>query len=242
MIEFIEVEKSYGKKQVLKPINIKLEHSIYGLLGPNGAGKSTLMRIMVDLSKPTKGKVVFDGKEVHVLNEEYRARLGYLPQDTGFYGYMTGEEILRYFACLKGIKKEMQNECIKQALERVNLLEERKKKVGKYSGGMKRRLAIAVALMNDPSVIVLDEPTVGLDPKERVQFRELLKTMSKDRTIILSTHIVSDVDALADQIIMLKNGEIICNGKTEEIVNREEEKDKEVHSLEDVYMKYFKEV
>ncbi len=242
MVEFVEVEKNYEKKQVLKQINIKLEHSIYGLLGPNGAGKSTLMRIMVDLSKATKGKVLYDGKEIHTLNEKYREQLGYLPQDTGFYGYMTGEEILRYFASLKGIKKEMQKECIRVALERVNLVDEGSKKVSKYSGGMRRRLAIAVALMNDPNVIVLDEPTVGLDPKERVQFRELLKSMSKDRTIILSTHIVSDVDALADQIIMLKEGRVICNGKTEEIINKEKEIDKEVQTLEDVYMKYFKEV
>lgn len=203
------VSKLYGSFVALKEVQLELGPGIYGLLGPNGAGKSTLMRIMTDLLVPTTGRVLYNGTDIHVLGEEYRDKLGYLPQDFGVYPNFTAEGFLRYIARLKGLDKETAAKRTGQLLELVGLTDRRGRKLGGFSGGERQRVGIAQALLNDPEVLILDEPTAGLDPQERIRFRTLLTGLSRQRMVLLSTHIVSDVEYSADRVILLKRGKII---------------------------------
>ncbi|NCB92558.1 MAG: ABC transporter ATP-binding protein [Clostridia bacterium] len=207
--------KQYKNKIAVDRISITLKKGVYGLLGANGAGKTTWMRMLCGILTPTSGTISYDGIDVNT--EEYRELLGYLPQDFGYYPNFTGWDFLMYMASLKGLDRKAAEQKIAELLELVSLSDIAKKKIKTYSGGMKQRLGIAQALLNDPKIMILDEPTAGLDPKERVRFRNLIEELGKDNIIILSTHIVSDVDKIADTILVMKEGQLIFRGKREEI-------------------------
>lgn len=221
-LQMSNITKTYKNKVILKNVSLKLFGGIYGLVGPNGAGKTTLMRIISDILPQDSGGIYFNGMSKEDLNERYRELLGYLPQEMGFYEHFTGEEFLKYISALKGLTKEQADERVRDTLDFVNLTLEKKKKIAKYSGGMKRRLGIAQALLNDPKILILDEPTVGLDPMERIRFKNLLSRISVNKIIILSTHIVSDIEGLAKEIILMDKGNlkgIFCPEELLESVN-----------------------
>ena len=213
-INIRNVTKKYGDKIAVNNINIHLQEGIYGLLGSNGAGKSTLLRILCSVLHPTKGAVYFNGRNINLMGKEYRGLLGYLPQEFGCYPDFTAEELLLYVASLKGIPKRTAKLSITELLASVGLSGVANKKLKTFSGGMKQRLGIAQVLLNHPAVIILDEPTAGLDPKERIRFRELLKKYSENSIVILSTHIVSDLENTADNILLMKEGELLLSGDT----------------------------
>ena len=195
-------------------MHLRLEPGVYGLLGANGAGKTTLMRMICGILRPTEGKITLGGQSMD--SEAYRSMLGYLPQDFGYYPDFTGREFLLYMAALKGIPKSRARSRSRELLELVGLAEQAHKKIKTYSGGMKQRLGIAQALLNEPRLLVLDEPTAGLDPKERVRFRDLIAQAGQSSIVLLSTHIVSDVEHIADSILMMREGRLIYQGKWEE--------------------------
>lgn len=209
MLDLQNITKQYGTKQALKDVSLIFEDGIYGLLGPNGAGKSTLMNIITGNLKPTSGKVLWDNQESRRLGASYRCLLGYAPQQQGLYDSFTGTRFLSYMAALKGIPKKLQRGEIQRVLEYVNLTDCAGRAIGTYSGGMKQRLLVAQAIMGNPRLIILDEPTAGLDPKERVRIRENIHDISGDKIILVSTHVVSDIQSIAKKIILLRSGEII---------------------------------
>lgn len=208
------LSKQYKNKIAADRISVTLHRGVYGLLGANGAGKTTLMRIICGILKPDSGTVSFDG--IDVSQEEYRSVLGYLPQDFGYYPEFTGKDFLLYMAALKGLEKPLAKRKADELLTLVSLQNVAKKKIKTYSGGMKQRLGIAQALLNEPKLLILDEPTAGLDPKERVRFRNLIETLGKESIVLLSTHIVSDIEHIADEILMMKEGRLIYCGKWDE--------------------------
>lgn len=226
------VSKQYGSKIAVDRISLKLQKGVYGLLGANGAGKTTLMRLLCGILKPTGGSISFDG--IDVSTEEYRARLGYLPQDFGYYPDFTGKDFLLYMAALKGLDKSGAKKKAEELLQLVGLDEQGRKKIKTYSGGMKQRLGIAQALLGDPDLLILDEPTAGLDPKERVRFRELIGELGKENIVLLSTHIVSDIEHIADVVLMMKDGQLIFQGKWDESAYAQED-------LEEFYLRQFEE-
>lgn len=201
--------KLFKDKKAVEGVSLKISNGVYGLLGPNGSGKTTFMKMICGILDPSEGSVTFDGNDVST--EEYRAELGYLPQDFGYYPDFSGMDFLLYMAALKGIPKKEAGRRSEELLNAVGLSDSAKKKVKTYSGGMKQRLGIAQALLNDPKLIVLDEPTAGLDPKERVKFRNMFSKLGKNSIVLLSTHIVSDVEHIADTILIMKDGRIIYN-------------------------------
>jgi ABC-2 type transport system ATP-binding protein len=202
------IKKSFKEKDVLKGITLRMENGVYGLLGPNGAGKTTLMRILADIVQPSKGRILINGQDKRTCGDEYRARIGYLPQDMCFYPSFTGHDYLNYAAALKGVDPAKAKERIETLAENVGLSGDLRRRAVTYSGGMQRRLGIAQALLDDPEVLILDEPTAGLDPHERIKFRNIISAYSKDRLVLLSTHIVSDVDSIAKQVMMMEHGKI----------------------------------
>ncbi len=206
------ISKQYKDKVVLKDLSLDLRQGVIGLLGPNGAGKTTLMRILADILRPTTGSILVDGIDKNILNDGYRDILGYLPQDLGLYRNFTARNLLLYIAALKGLEKKKARSKTEELIELVGLKDNADKHCRALSGGMKRRLGIAQALLNDPRILILDEPTSGLDPKERSRFRNLLSRISGDRIILLSTHIVSDLDMLAGSVILLKDGSVLRQG------------------------------
>ena len=212
--------KRYKNKTALDGIDLTLGNGVYALLGPNGAGKSTLMNIIVGLLWQTSGSVTLDGREILSLGADYRTRLGFMPQDTGFYPSFTGEEMMSYFAAVKGIKNARHE--IDGLLEFVNLADDKKRKCGEYSGGMKRRLGIAAALLGDPDILVFDEPTAGLDPKERMRFRNILSRIGRGKLLLIATHIVSDVESIADNVILLDRGKAVQSGTLAEVISSAE--------------------
>lgn len=218
-LQTIELTKKFGSKKAVNRLNITLSNGVYGLLGPNGAGKTTLMRLLCGIQTPTSGKIILNGKDIARLGEKYRALLGYLPQHFGYYPDFTALDFLLYVSALKGLSDKNAKRKSKELLEAVGLSEKSKHKIKTYSGGMKQRLGIAQAMLNDPRILILDEPTAGLDPKERVRFRNLISALAKDRIVILSTHIVSDIEFIAEKIIMLTSGELLHFGKPEVITS-----------------------
>lgn len=213
------ITKSFKDKVAVNDFNVTLTNGIYGLLGPNGAGKTSLMRIIADVSNATSGEVYLNGKSKTELGADYRDVLGYLPQDVGFYKSFKAQKFLEYVATLKGIDKDKASVKIDELLKFVNLEKDRKRKIGKFSGGMKQRLGIAQALLNDPKILILDEPTAGLDPNERIRFKNLISEISRDKIVILSTHIVSDVEFIANEILIMRNGELVEKATPVEILN-----------------------
>lgn len=202
--------KKYGDYTAVDNVSFRLNPGVYGLLGANGAGKTTLMRMLCGVLKPTTGNIHMDGLDVS--SEDYRARLGYLPQDFGYYPEFTGEDFLLYLSALNGLSRFHAKRKADELLELVSLTKVRKKKIKTYSGGMKQRLGIAQALLNDPHLIVLDEPTVGLDPKERVKFRNMIAELGKESIVLFSTHIVTDIEQIADHLLVLQDGKLIHDG------------------------------
>lgn len=205
------VSKQYKNLIAVDRVSVNLEKGVYGLLGANGAGKTTLMRMICGILKPDGGTISYDG--IGADTEAYRAVLGYLPQDFGYYPEFRAVDFLLYLAALKGIPKTQAKRRAEELLELVSLQNVRHKKVKTFSGGMKQRLGIAQALLNEPKLLVLDEPTAGLDPKERVRLRELIGDIGKESIVLLSTHIVSDIEHIADEILMMKDGQLIYHGK-----------------------------
>ena len=218
------VSKLYGGFVALQEVELELGCGVYGLLGPNGAGKSTLMRIMTDLLAPSRGRVLCDGRDIHAMGADYRDLLGYLPQDFGVYPNFTAEGFLCYIARLKGLGRAAARQKTAELLELVGLTDRRKRRLGGFSGGERQRVGIAQALLNEPQVLILDEPTAGLDPQERIRFRGLLNRLGKDRLVLLSTHIVSDVESAADQVILLRRGQVIGQGTPTELLRQLEGK------------------
>lgn len=219
-LEIKNITKRFNDKIAVNKFNVTLSEGIYGLLGPNGSGKTTLMRMIADVVKPTEGKILLNGKNKDIMDEDYRDLIGYLPQDIGFYDNFTAEKFLYYVAALKGIDKKSAAERIDSLLHYVNLEGDRNRKIKGFSGGMKERLGIAQALLNDPKILILDEPTAGLDPNERIRFKNMIARLSKDKIVILSTHIVSDVEFLANEIIIMKQGELVEKNMPADITNK----------------------
>ncbi len=215
--------KRYGDKTALKKVSLEVEQGMFGLLGPNGAGKTTLMRVLTTLTKKTEGEVSICGIPVEE-SKRIRPLIGYLPQEFSMYGNMTAQDALDYLAVLSGLNKEERKKRVPLMLQKVNLYEQRKTKVKAMSGGMKRRLGIAQAIIHNPKVIVVDEPTAGLDPEERVRFRNLLCEIALDRIVILSTHIVGDIEATCENIAVLNEGEILFHGTVMELLKNVEGK------------------
>ena len=210
--------KEFGTLHAVDNVNFTMTNGVYGLLGVNGAGKTTLMRMLTTLIKPTSGEILWDGQDVYAMDGQYRKLLGYLPQDFGYYPDFSIYDYLMYIASIKGIRPAVAKERVKLLLKQVGLVRARHKKMKTLSGGMKRRAGIAQAMLNDPKILILDEPTAGLDPSERIRFRNLISELSEDRIVLLSTHIVSDIEYIANEILLMKDGCITMSGTAEEIV------------------------
>lgn len=211
--------KNYGKIQALDNVSMELDTGIYGLLGPNGAGKSTLIKLLTDNVKRESGNILYNGSDILKLGKEYRRKLGYMPQQQGYYKDFSAITFLMYIANLKGIKRKEAKEIVNELLARFNLYENRNNKVGNFSGGMKQRLILAQALIGNPEILILDEPTAGVDPKERITIRNHISEIGKDRIVMIATHIVSDIEAIAKQIILMNKGHIIHKKTAAELIN-----------------------
>lgn len=207
-------------KKAVEDVSLRFTSGVFGLLGANGAGKTTLMRMICGIMKPSEGRICYDGVEIGQLGDAYRSVIGYLPQEFGFYPEFTVQQYLEYISAMKGMSDRQARQKIDELLVRLSLEDVRKKKIIKLSGGMKRRVGIGQALLNDPEFLILDEPTSGLDPGERVRFRNLLSEFAHDRIVLISTHIVSDVEYIATQNAIMKDGRILQTGTTQELVTQ----------------------
>ncbi len=217
-LEVKNLSKNYGQVQALKDVSLTITPGIYGLLGPNGAGKSTLISLLTDNLKRETGEILWDGTDIRALGRKYRNILGYMPQQQGYYEDFSAAAFLKYMAHLKGMGKKESEEKVKELLSVVNLKEYGREKVGNFSGGMRQRLLLAQALLNNPGLLILDEPTAGVDPQERIRIRNFISEIAKERIVILATHIVSDVESIASEILLLKKGELIGQGTPYELL------------------------
>lgn len=217
-LEVQNLTKNFGSKCAVNNVNFVLKNGVYGLLGPNGAGKTTLMKMIVDILTPSSGKILLDGKNIEKLGENYRDLLGYMPQDIGVYKNFSAKKYLKYIAALKGIVGVEADNKIAELLDMVGLRDVEKKKLGGFSGGMLRRIGIAQTLLNDPKILILDEPTAGLDPQERIRFRNIISELSENRIVILSTHIISDMEFIAGEVIIMNKGSILKIDTTENLI------------------------
>lgn len=218
-LQLTDLTKQFKDFTAVDHVSCTMSSGVYGLLGVNGAGKTTLMRMLCTLITPTHGQITLDGQDIFTMDGAYRKLLGYLPQEFGYYPDFTAEDYLLYIASLKALKPMVARRRVTELLHRVGLDKVRKKKVKAFSGGMKRRLGIAQAMLNDPRILILDEPTAGLDPNERIRFRNLISELAEDRLVLLSTHIVSDVEYIAGEIFLMKDGVIAHSGTTEALIN-----------------------
>lgn len=231
------ISKEYKNTTALDDFSMTFLEEIYGLLGPNGAGKSTLMKLITRNIKPTAGEIYLDGTDIHTLKREYQRLIGYMPQQQAIYPFYTGRMFLAYMGLLKGVEKKVLNDEIEKYASKVNLLDVLDRKVGTYSGGMKQRLLIAQAFLGDSKIIIFDEPTAGLDPKERIHVRNLIHDNSAGKIILIATHVVQDIEDIASQIMLLKKGVLIEMAAPEILTGRIT--DKENPDLEDVYLSIF---
>ncbi|EOS71519.1 hypothetical protein C818_00649 [Lachnospiraceae bacterium MD308] len=215
--------KEFGDFTAVDHLNLTMENGVYGLLGVNGAGKTTLMKMLCTLLSPTSGEITCNGREILGMGADYRRILGYLPQEFGFYPEFTVQDYLSYIAALKGLRPVVAKRRVQELIEKTGLKKAAKKKMKKLSGGMKRRAGIAQAMLNNPKILVLDEPTAGLDPNERIRFRNLISELAEDRLVLLSTHIVSDVEYIANQILLMRDGQIVLAGEAQELIDSMEE-------------------
>ena len=240
VLEFKNVYKSYRNNNVyaVKDFSYRFENGIYGLLGPNGAGKSTLMNMTAQNLVPDKGSITYDGEEIGRMGSSYRERIGYMPQQQGLYEGFTGQQFLWYMAALKGLTKRQASDDIDRILNITNMYDHRYRKIRSYSGGMKQRILIAQALLGDPGILILDEPTAGLDPNERIRIRNYISELSKDRIVILATHVVSDIECIAKRIILMNNGMIVREGAPESVLEDVEGKVYEVIADDRIKEKY----
>ncbi|BCZ47982.1 ABC transporter ATP-binding protein [Clostridium gelidum] len=211
--------KNFKENTAVNHVSFTLEKGVYGLLGANGAGKTTLMRMLCTLVTPTSGTIQYDDEDIQDMDERYRRILGYLPQEFGYYPEFSAQDYLLYIAALKGLKPIIAKKRVNELLDIVSLTKVKKKKIKTFSGGMKRRLGIAQAVLNDPEILILDEPTAGLDPKERIRFRTLISHIAEERIVLLSTHIVSDLESMAKEILIMKDGSIIAQGDIENLLS-----------------------
>ena len=234
--------KQYGQKKALDAFSVTFTEGLYGILGANGAGKSTLMNLITDNISRTSGEILFDGTDILKLGKAFRTKVGYMPQQQGFYEQFSGRAFLHYMAELKEIPRKQAKVQVEELLKLVNLDGDAHRKVGGYSGGMKQRLLLALALLGDPSILILDEPTAGLDPKERIRLRNYIADLGRNKIVLLATHIVSDIETIAGQVVLMQDGKLVRQGSVEELL--EEMKEKQVTpiggnlSLEDVYLYY----
>lgn len=243
MLTLNNVSKNFGKFTAVENISLNMDNGLYALLAPNGAGKTTIIKMITTLLNPTEGETLYDGVNIKTMGAAYRELLGYLPQDFGYYKNNTPKQYLSYLAALKGVPKKETAEKIDYLLEMVGLSENADKKMKKFSGGMIQRVGIAQAMLNDPKILILDEPTAGLDPKERVRFRNIISVLSKDRIVILSTHIVSDIESIANQVILIRDKHIykmdsvanICNELSGKVFEMQVS-DKEYEKMEEKYI------
>ena len=211
--------KDFDGFKAVNNFSYSMDCGVYGLLGVNGAGKTTLMRMLTTLMKPTSGQITWDGEDIMDMDGKYGMLLGYLPQDFGYYPDFSVYDYLMYIAALKGIRPAVARQRVKELLKQVGLVKARNKKMKTLSGGMKRRAGIAQAMLNDPKILILDEPTAGLDPSERIRFRNLISELSEDRIVLLSTHIVSDIEYIANEILLMKDGQLVISGTSEDIID-----------------------
>ncbi|AZS15683.1 ABC transporter ATP-binding protein [Paenibacillus lutimineralis] len=216
-LKFDHIKKIYGRQTALDNFSATLSEGVYGLLGHNGAGKTTLISILIGILEATEGSILLDGIDVKQMGSQYLDRIGYLPQYPLFYKNFRTDEFLKYMCALKGIPKSQVNSRLEEVLELVNLTDAYKKKVGALSGGMRQRLGIAQAILNKPDILVLDEPTAGLDPGERIRFRNIISRLSKDKLVLLATHIVPDVEYIAKEILILNKGQLVMQGSPEQL-------------------------
>ncbi len=230
-LEIKNLKKQYGKQLALNDLSITFEPGIYGILGANGAGKSTMMNLLTDNLKRDGGEILWDGTDILTLGQKFRGLLGYMPQQQGFYEHMTAQTFLYYMADLKGLPKRQAAAEIDKLLDVTSLSHVRHKKLGGYSGGMKQRVLLAQALLGDPKVVILDEPTAGLDPKERIRIRNFISAFSRNRIILLATHIVSDIESISDQILMMKKGCMVGIAAPGDLVESVADKVKELPCL-----------
>lgn len=218
-LEITNITKYYGKFRALHQFSLNMEAGVYGLLGANGAGKTTIIKILLELLTPEQGEILWNGKNIKAYKNEYLKKIGYMPQYPMFYDNFKITEFLDYMCILKGIPAKKRAAKIDEVLHLVNLVDAKRKRIGALSGGMRQRLGIAQAILNDPQILILDEPTAGLDPRERIRFRNIVSKLSKDKIIIYATHIVSDIEMIANQVVFLKDGELILNGSIREAEN-----------------------
>lgn len=235
MLKIENLTKKYGSVTALDNVSFELTTGVYGLLGPNGAGKSTLMNIITLGLNADEGTITWDGKSIYKLGKLYRNLLGFMPQQQGLYDGFTGFEFLNYIALLKGINKKKIKSEIYRVSSLTNMTKHLQKRVSGYSGGMKQRLLLSSAVIGNPKLVILDEPTAGLDPKERIRTRELIQSIAEDKIVIVATHIVSDIETIADEIILMKNGQLIEKNEYDELC----EKYGNNKGLEGVYMHFF---
>ena len=225
--------KKYGEKVALRDFSYTFTPGIYGILGANGAGKSTLMNLITDNVKRTEGQILWNGTDILKQGASFRAQLGYMPQQQGMYSDFSARAFLRYMADVKGLNRKLAKQQIEELLELVNLKDVAHKKLGGFSGGMRQRVLLAQALLGEPQILILDEPTAGLDPKERLRLRKYIADLAENRIVFLTTHIVSDIESIATDVLLMKNGELVRHGTPEKLIDSVQGKD-----LEDVYMAY----
>lgn len=218
-LKFEDLTKQFAGFTAVDHINLVMTNGVYGLLGVNGAGKTTLMRMLCTLLEPSSGTITYNGNNIFKMDSEYRKRLGYLPQEFGFYPEFTVKDYLLYIAAIKGIRPTVARKRVRELIAKVGLSKAADRKMKKLSGGMKRRAGVAQAMLNNPEILVLDEPTAGLDPNERIRFRNLISELSEERLVLLSTHIVSDIEYIANEIWLMKDGTIMHKGTADEIIN-----------------------
>lgn len=240
-LEFKNVTKQYGKVNAVNKVNCVMGKGIYGLLGVNGAGKTTLMRMLCTIVQPSQGQILWEGKDIWELGGKYREILGYLPQDFGYYPDLTVYDYMMYISSIKGLKIPFARKKVEQLLRQVGMEKFGKRKMKNLSGGMVRRVGIAQAMLNDPKILVLDEPTAGLDPNERIRFRNLISELSEERLVLLSTHIVSDVEYIANNILLMKEGELFYTGTAESLLSSMKEKVWQCNVPRNMVEKYAKE-